>query len=321
MEFRRKPTTKTITIVSNDKTAIPATDMDLVLRPKNGLKVQVQYFDLIDGTEITVNNKIAFFKKITQHVINKEYTTTDHLPVVVTITLPNGEQIKYMYVSLDNSVRSNINGYALKNRLNTLFDMVNKLIKNIGGKCFLFFSESGRPSFDGDMKDKKNEMNWNEMVKFIKEYCDIQYLGISRSNYTSDMSFGVSAFATKHFEKDEIVVHCNNILPVGFGSAVIGLDYEGINVFAVHFPLDFKGIGPENQGAISMTNLCNLMKEYPRSVCAFGDFNTVPGNIENSITNAVDNEFELIWPEFPTFFGSYYDTIPSNPNDQVQLLD
>ena len=318
MEFRHSPT-----IVSDDKTTMRT---NLLLRPKNGLKVQIQYYDLIDGTEITVDNKFNIIKKNTQHMINEEYTTADHLPVVVTITLPNDEKIKCVYFSLGNLFKSNINDYSFKNSLKILFDVVNKLIKNIGGKCFAFFSESGRHFLD-------DEMNWDEIVKFICEYCDFQYLWLSRSNKTSDIPFGVLAFASKHFEKDKIdIISATYSSPVEFnlekcssllecGPVIIGLDYEKIIIWGIYFPLDFKCIGPENQGAISMTNLCNLMKEYPRSVCAFGDFNTVPGNIENSIINAVDDEFELIWPEFPTFFGSYYDTIPSNPNDQVQLLD
>ncbi len=56
------------------------------------------------------------------------------------------------------------------------------------------------------------------------------------------------------------------------------------------------------------------MNEYPGSVCALGDMNTIPGMINDSIRKVVkDNsdKYELLLDsDTLTFYGSYYDTVP-----------
>lgn len=46
---------------------------------------------------------------------------------------------------------------------------------------------------------------------------------------------------------------------------------------------------------------------------AMGDFNTIPGFIEDAILEAIEPEFEFLVTDFgPTFFGAHYDRISSS---------
>jgi hypothetical protein len=82
---------------------------------------------------------------------------------------------------------------------------------------------------------------------------------------------------------------------------------NGLIVWPVHFPIDFKGKGKDNLGAKAMKGLCALIKEHPGSI-AFGDMNTIHGEIEDSILSVVPEDMYLDGST-TTFFGSFYDTV------------
>jgi len=104
----------------------------------------------------------------------------------------------FLYVSLDNSVRANINGHPLKDHLPEFCDVITTFIIECGGECVIFFSESCRPSFDGgNLNDKKNEMSWFKIRQSIEKQCGLYYLGECTNNDDPCcMAFGVSAFCT-----------------------------------------------------------------------------------------------------------------------------
>ena len=58
-----------------------------------------------------------------------------------------------------------------------------------------------------------------------------------------------------------------------------------------------------------------VMRACPNSILAFGDFNTIPGKISKAIS-AISNDFEFQFGAVThTFFGSYCDMVPINPDE------
>lgn len=288
---------------------VPASDLDNILTLKN---FPIEYYSIhspIDGSVITS----SFYDQIVSLTKAKQYTTTDHTPIVIKFG-----DLFYIYLSLDNSVRANSYGFPLKNRLGKLCDLIKRIIKEIGSECIIFFSESCRPSFDGsNINDRKNEMTWFEMREFIETNCALSYLGESTNNDDlSGMSFGVSAFCTITYKSHIHTILPRKILTEGFGSGAIGVKTKNGNcVWGIHFPLDFKSKGTDNLGAKTMVNLCTMMKTMG-NCCAFGDFNTIPGHIADTIKASIDPELEfVVHDENPTFFGSFYDEV--NISDRI----
>lgn len=314
MAYQNKAVTKTETLV------VPASPLDNILTVLS-LTVSIQnikLFDFIAGEELTPKNREAFYKRVVENAKNKIYETTDHLITCVQIA-----GIYFLYVSLDNSVRSNMNGSPLYMRLVALCEMLNKIISYLNGKCVVFFSESCRPSFLGGMNDKQNLTSWFSMRRKIEKMCSLNYITEKRNNDDqSDMSFGVSVFCTDLVLDNIATYFVKSVLTEGFGSAAVGVKLKsGEIVWGIHFPLDFKGDGVENLNYKTMVNLQNLMKEYKGSVCAIGDFNTIPGKIADLVEKARTSEFEFILKGELTFFGAYYDTIPYKAEDKwVSLI-
>ena len=293
--------------INSDGSVVPASPLDNILSYSSYENIKYDFHSLLTGQKLTKSNITDFYKNIVENVNNKQYPTTDHLPLSVDV---NG--VKMCYVSLDNSVRANINGFPLKNRLSSLCQMVRNMIFNCGSECIIFFSESCRPSFDGgNLNDRKNEMSWFKIREFISDNSDLYYLGECSNNEASNnMAFGVSAFCTQGIKSSIENVLPRRILTEGVGSGALGIQLtSGKIVWGINFPIDLKSIGDENLGAKAMMGLCKLMESHKRSYCAIGDFNTIPGQIRQSITQAIVPNMKFVVEYQITFFGSFYDTV------------
>ncbi len=298
---------------------VPASPLDNVLHIRAAPSPVVTFFDFLTGEPLDTNNRPNFYRVIIKNAHEKVYPTTDHL-----ITDVEVGGFHFLYVSLDNSARSNANGHPLYKRLGAICRVLNQILDSLGGKCIVFFSESCRPSFSGDVDHKENLTSWISMRRTIEETCDLRFLIEKRNNDdASDMSFGLSVFYTSVTANVIATYFTRNILSEGFGSAAVGIKLiTGEMVWGIHFPLDFKGQGTDNLGHKTMVNLQKLMLEYPGSVCAFGDFNTIPGAITETIRQAIQPEFEFVLDHTLTFFGAYYDTVPlAREEGKVVALD
>lgn len=298
-------------VFAYDKSIVPASKLDNILVPK-GNNLEYQLFNPLDGKELTKENRKEFYKQVYENAKNKIYETTDHV-----ITMIKVDDIYFIYVSLDNSMRSNNNSSPLTKRLSNLCAVVN-MVKALYSNCVIFFSESCRPSpfiVEGKFE---GEMNWLEMRKVIQEKCNLVYISDKRNNEDpSGMSFGLSAFAGHNVTIQNYFGV--KICRTGFGSVALGVKVNNKIVWAIHFPLNFKEQGEKNPSFETMINLKKLFTSYPGSICAFGDFNTIPGNIENTIKLAKEDDFDFLLDEL-TFFGSHYDTIPS-PSEYMLISD
>ena len=73
---------------------------------------------------MTTENRMKFYESVTQNALEKRYDTTDHLISSVTI-----DGVMFLYVSLDNSVRSNKAGNPLYTRLDAICNVVTTIIE------------------------------------------------------------------------------------------------------------------------------------------------------------------------------------------------
>jgi hypothetical protein len=290
-------------VVKYDNKMAPVSPLDRILT-QNDTEVSCVMYDFY-GNLLTEENQNDFYQKVVANAKACNYLTTDHL-----ITCIKAGETTLLYVSLDNSVRSNKAGHPLYLRLEAICDAVVKIIKDLPN-IIVFFSESCRPSFMIDSNGEKSHItNWLTMRTQISQRCGLDFLTEKRNNEDpSDMSFGVSVFSRS---ANINTYFCKNILTEGFGSVAVGVELtDGEIYWGIHFPLDFKNKGADNLGAKTMVNLQDLMDEYDGSVCAFGDFNTIPGYIEDAILSSIRPEYRLIHNR-DTFFGGYYDTIPED---------
>ena len=231
------------------------------------------------------------------------YTHTDHL-----ITQIEVGGLTILYVSLDNSVRANLNNNPLSGRLLAICETVTKCLEQVNKNCIVFFSESCRGSVGA---------SWFKMRQTIADKCSIQYLGECANNEdTNGMAFGVSAFCTNTCIDLIDAVLPRHILTVGFGSGAIGVKLvTGEIVWGIHFPIDFARTGADNLQYQAMAGLVSVMKSHEGSVAAMGDFNTIPGNPFESIKAAIPEDMELISADHPTFYGAFYDTMVPREGD------
>jgi hypothetical protein len=168
-----------------------------------------------------------------------------------------------------------------------------------------------------------NTVSWMSMRQTISHKCDLFYLTEKRNNEDpSNMSFGISAFVCPSVANLIDSYYGVPILSEGFGSVALGVKtIDGNIVWAVHFPLDFKNKANMNHGYIAMTNLQSVLSTYTGSVCAFGDFNTIAGDVADAIKSAILPTYQFVLDNQLTFFGSYYDRITINPDeDWTQLV-
>jgi len=300
---------------------VAATSLDNVLAPKAlAAHVQVRFFSMNSGLPVTTpEEKAAFYQEIVEQRAREEYLTTDHMITVVTY-----HDKHYMYVSLDNSVRANSCGYPLKDkRLAAICRVINQVIAYLDGNTVLFCSEACRPSFDGGMAEKKDPVSWLHMRRDMAQMTGLCYVTECANNQDpGNMAFGIAAFCTKNLIEHVRGYYGVSVLDVGFGSVMVGVEMPGADdgpneiIWAIHFPLDFRGKGEENQGYQTMRNCQAVMTKYQGSVLAFGDFNTIPGHIEDAIVSAIQPEFQFLVDDYgPTYFGSHYDLVPLNGAD------
>lgn len=300
---------------NNDKLFyVPASTLDGVLHRRNA-NVEANYLDFT-GNELNSSNIISFQQQVIVEREAAKYSTTDHLPIVVTIQTPGGP-VYFVYISLDNSVRANMNGHPLYERLGAICDLVKSISSRYNNRCVFFFSESSRPSFLGGMNERSNLRTWFSMRRHICQECGLDYIGEKRNNDdSSDMAFGVSAFVCPNICDNIATSIGQTILTEGTGSIALGVKLtSGEIVWAIHFPLDFKNKLNNNYGYIAMTNLQSLLANFEGSVCAFGDFNTVPGNPGEAVSAAVQSGFTFAQPEFQTFYGAHYDGVSPYPGE------
>lgn len=312
----------------SEQNIVPVSPLDNFLIPKNFENYKITFYNILTGEPLCSREQIqSFYKEITKLVEEGKYLTTDHLIYSIEI-----DSIIYLYVSLDNSVRSNQNGFSLAHtRLENLMRVVKKIIYNQNYMFVVYFSESCRPSFVGDVKERRDEISWITMRQTINQITGLEFLTEKRNNDDfSGLSFGLSVWITPNMYDTIFNYYSTSLLNLGFGSVAVGVRTKNNNiVWGIHFPLDFKNTGLENHGAITMNSLIELMNQYHGSVCAFGDMNTIPGNICNSIKEVVEKsgKYKLVCNDVYTFFGSFYDTIPVltiTQNEElspVQLLD
>jgi len=151
-----------------------------------------------------------------------------------------------------------------------------------------------------------------DMRTTISKNCNLEFLTEKRNNEDpSDMSFGVAVFhrTTPGQVKS---YYGNSILDEGYGSVAVGVKFMDDSIYwGIHFPIDFKNHGKDNYGYKAITGLQTLMDTYTGSVCAFGDFNTIPGHILDAIELGVRTDDYSLISNSDTFFGAYYDTIPA----------
>lgn len=295
---------------NDKKQCVPCSYLDHVLSFR-GQSYDIKYYSFLDGSEVNEHNVKDFANSVKLNIINKEYPTTDHLFTSIEIY-----GLRILYVSLDNSVRANINEFPLYKRLTALCRVLNKCLTD--DDCIVFFSESCRPSFDGNnIETSPNKATWFSIREQIFAWCELEYLGECANNDDPNcMSFGVSAFC-KSFCKTKI----SDIIPrriwkEGFGSGALGVRLtSGEIVWGVHYPIDFRNIGPNNSQYKTTEGLVDVMNTYKGSVLAIGDFNTIPGNPINSVTAAIPDNMELSYCKFPTFYGAFYDVVNPQENE------
>lgn len=248
-----------------------------------------------------------FYEQYKKIVLAEEYPTIDHIPFSIEIS-----NIYYIYISLDNSVRANMAGFPLYERINNICELINNIInKNNIEKYVIFFSESCRISFLGSMQEKKNIVNWLTIRNIISEKCNINFI-IEKRNNEAEMSFGVSAFCSKNII-DDISYKCHDLYKLEntgcFGSGAVQISCLGANVIGIHFPLDFKGELKNNYTYETMKNLLAILKK--ENAVAIGDINYIPlKNPQYAIELALEEFGGYInEPQYNTFFGAYFDTI------------
>lgn len=311
------------TFIPNNKNKyVPISPLDNFLIKSNFTDYEINFYDIFDGAELNTDHKIAlFYNKVTQNTINNIYPSTDHLIYSITI-----DDIKFVYVSLDNSAKSNMNGHSLAHtRLENLMTIVKNIIST-HPKHVVFFSKSCRPSFITVQGETTDEISWLEMRRTICDITELTFITEKKNNEEPNgLSFGISVWCSHNVYHLIKNYYSLNLLDKGFGSVCVGIKLHSDKIiWGVHFPLDFKNIGNENHGAITAKNLCDVMDKYNGSICAFGDFNLIPGNVNDSVRDTVQNTgYEFVLHDVLTFFGAYYDTIqkstfisePTNLND------
>ena len=300
-----------MTWVYLDPAIVQGFPLDNVLASRQA-QIDWKLRSFLDGKILTPDDMPAFHAQVQSNLTNKLYPTTDHLIIEARQT---ESPVRFLYLSLDNSVRANQAGYPLKDRLSALVDVIKEAVGF--DPVIIFFSEACCPSFSGS--DAKSGLSWFQMR------CGLSYLGECANNEDLNcMAFGIAAFASPSAMKYIRSILPRHISTEGRGSGALGVELVGGEscveryalssdmpngeiIWGIHFPLDFQIRGAENPGAKAMVGLVKLMTEYEGSVWAMGDFNTIPGSIDETIRAATGSAFEFRIEGRDTFFGAYYD--------------
>ena len=310
---------------NGDNGYVPVSPLDNILVKDKFDDFKLKFYNVLSGMELNDITSIHnFYKEITKLAGENKYVTTDHL--IYSIEIDN---VIFLYISLDNSVRSNMNSNSLAHvRLENLLNVVKKIMKP-DFNYVVFFSESCRSSFIGEIGERKNEISWLTMRNTIENITNLNFVTEKKNNEDYEgLSFGISVWCNNNAMKNNVIsnYYSADLLNEGFGSVSVGIKISSDKIiWGIHFPVDFKNKMEDNYGSITMKNLIKTMDKYRGSVCAFGDFNLIPGMICNSIKNVLDNNknYHFVLDNVNTFFGAYYDTIPKNSfeTEPVQLID
>jgi hypothetical protein len=304
-------------VSKNGNMVSPATCLDNVLKLKSYKKdVYFTAYNIFNGEILSTEiSKQKLHNTLMDHHTKKQYMTTDHL--IYSIRIDN---MTFFYVSLGNNIRSNIQGYPLAHtRILALCTVLVKVFAHCKGPYIVFTSEGGSSSFYGNINERCDEISWFKMRGIIEKMTGLKFL-IEKNNKddNSGLSFAVSAWTSLGAEEFIGDYYVQNILPTGNGSGTVGIRLiSGKIVWCVHFPLDFKSDDEKNDNYVAMIELQKVMDTYPGSICAMGNFNTVPGKIENLMIFALNYEYEFLLKDFLSFFGSFFDTIDVKHDESV----
>lgn len=291
-------------VLINNSTFIAAGKFDNVLLKYSGIEAKI--FDCIFGKLLTKDNRPDFYYSCKRICEEKIYFTTDHCIIVVEVN-----DINFVYISLDNSVRAESNGFPLKKRLPNICNLFNNVKTQLkSDKFVVFFSESCRVF---------NDFTWLQIRKIISKLCNLQYLSEKRNNEDDNgMSFGLSCFISDNVEVENY--YGVQLITELYGSVALGVQIEGKIIWSIHFPVDFENSGQNNLSYKTMIKLIEVMKKYKKSYFAFGDFNLIEDcNIFPAVQRAIkDTEYNFFLDEL-TYFGSFFDTIPIG-NKKLKLI-
>jgi hypothetical protein len=293
-------------ISKNEDTYVPAARLDNVLVKIQGdaSSQELVTFELRscdDGT--VIDDRQQFYIDIISRNKLAEYPATDHCPIILTVG-----GFKFAHISLDNSMRSATAGHGLCTRLVGIM----RVVENIDADV-VFFSKACRKLFTS------NGMPWVHCRRFIENTGKLHFIGEHADDYDiSGMAFGIAAFAKQRFiDHGYDCIIPAKLIPDGFGSAALGIRLSDKSIiWAVHMPLDFAPICESNKNIRAMNSLCKLMDDTSmgNSICAFGDFNTIPDHTDIPMTDVATSYGYRFLNNELTFFGSYYDTVKGTDN-------
>jgi len=301
----------------------PCSNLDCILATK---PITYKYLDPYDGLDITEETFPNVIRTARNQHVSKVYKTTDHSIILIEYEVDN-KKINVLFFSLDSSVRANENGFPLYSRVDNLIELINKIIARLGGDCLLFFSEACRPSFLGPMNNRENIVSWTTIKdQIISGVKGLESVG-DYPNNSNEMSFGIAVFSLGVKVTDVFVENLmqKDNKPIGFGCSCVGIQLvDGSIIWGTHFPIDFKGIKEESNSYIVMARLVEVIKSYKSTIFAFGDFNMIPGNMEEAIILAFKTlkteDMNLIRSQFISFFPAYFDTIPDEV-DRISVFE
>jgi hypothetical protein len=291
---------------SSKDTMNPVSALDGVMYHLDTQRPNITYYcpstgDILSDTSFSI---------AIENAANKKYPATDHTPISIQVGA-----YKILYVSLDNSVRSMKNEFPLTqsskcdSRLDQICNIINKIQPDI-----VFFSEACRKC----VNIGSDVVFWSQMKRIIANSTGLIFGCEQANNFsTTQMSFGVAMFyrSTVDYiiaEQGVQLLHEDaNRNCYGSGAVLIRLN-TGETVVGVHFPLDFKGAGEDNNNYRATKALIKLLEQYPYAV-AIGDMNIVEGNIENCMRSALTNTNWSIARDHYSFLPSFFDNIPNDP--------
>jgi len=307
---------------------IPASWLDHVVCPTDS-NLLIRYVSPLDGKLLDDETCRDYLNDVVKITENNVYLTTDHIIMCVTAKITNGEDIHFVHLSTDNSVRANLNDKPLYSRIENITRLIKIIIAQLGEHSRIVFclNEVGRPSMDGkSIQESSVIMEWLCLVKVIESCTGLTYYN-TYTNNPSLMSFGVAVF-THNIPNMNVIE--KQLLPIEElsdgniigGCICLGMEIENLLVWVTHFPIDFKGVGEASKTFQVASKLLNLFSEYPQSTFAFGDFNTIHGNMSDAYLLAL-SQYPMLQshvPKFFTFAGAYFDSIPDNEG-RVHILE
>lgn len=306
---------------------LPASYLDCVLYdPTKPFIKKIEYLNVtldpeFSGRPVIPKNVPDLYASLLRNIDSRVYNTTDHLPVCIEVANTDGSIDYFISISLDNSSRANMiredgRSFSVMDRLDGICQLLRNIFERLNGNGVLFCSDACRSSFRGTVNNRQNEVLWTQLSKMmVEKLSDYNLKSIVDAPSNSDeRSFGLGVFS---FGAEVTrTIRIENVLPnFKSGCACVGVKSKnGPLVWSLYFPWVFEGEGTNSPSYHTMVNLLKLIKETPETACAFGNFTTIPGNMENAIKLAFDEyntnmDLVLHRPPFPTFYASFFDTI------------